>query len=60
MLTSLGKAASVGELDEMYVRAEGSFDGGDLEQLLRAYRSRKAALTNASSSANDIFGEEGK
>lgn len=34
MLTSLGKAASVDELDEMYVRAEGSFDGGDLEQLL--------------------------
>ena len=60
MLTSLGKAASVDELDEMYVRAEGSFEGGELEQLLRAYRSRKAALINASSSANDIFGEEGK
>jgi recombination protein RecT len=32
----------------------------ELEQVLRAYRSRKAALANPSSSANDIFGEEGK
>ena len=31
-----------------------------LEQVLRAYRSRKSALANPSSSANDIFGEDGK
>ena len=34
--------------------------GGELEQLLRAYRSRKAALANPSSADSDIFGEEGK
>ena len=33
---------------------------GELEQLLRAYRSRKAALANPSSADSDIFGEEGK
>ena len=48
------------ELDEFYVRAEGSFEGTELEQVLRAYRSRKSALANPSSSANDIFGEDGK
>ena len=59
-LVTIGKAASTDELDEVYVRAEGSFEGGELEQLLRAYRSRKAALANPSSADSDIFGEEGK
>ena len=59
-LASIGKAVSTDELDEVYVRAEGSFEGAELEQLLRAYRSRKAALANPSSADSDIFGEEGK
>jgi recombination protein RecT len=59
-LASIGKAVSTDELDEVYVRAEGSFEGAELEQLLRAYRSRKTALTNPSSAGSDIFGEEGK
>ena len=59
-LAIIGRAATTDELDEVYVRAEGSFEGTELEQVLRAYRSRKSALANPSSSANDIFGEEGK
>jgi hypothetical protein len=59
-LASIGKAVSTDELDEVYVRAEGSFEGAELEQLLRAYRSRKTALANPSSAGSDIFGEEGK
>lgn len=59
-MASIGRAASIDELDEVYVRAEVSFAGNELEQLLRAYRSRKAALANTSSPASDIFGEEGK
>ena len=59
-LASIGRAASVDVLDEVYVRAEGSFEGSELEQLLLAYRSRKTALANPSSPASDIFGEEGK
>ncbi|MFY9329782.1 MAG: recombinase RecT [Georgfuchsia sp.] len=59
-LASIGKAVSTDELDEVYVRAEGSFEGAELEQLLRAYRSRKTALATPSSAGSDIFGEEGK
>ncbi len=59
-LASIGKAVSTDELDEVYVRAEGSFEGAELEQLLRAYRSRKTALANPSSAGRDIFGAEGK
>jgi recombination protein RecT len=59
-LAIIGRAATTDELDEVYVRAEGSFEGTELEQVLRAYRSRKSALANPSSSANDIFGEDGK
>jgi len=59
-LASIGKAVSTDELDEVYVRAEGAFEGAELEQLLRAYRSRKTALANPSSAGSDIFGEEGK
>jgi recombination protein RecT len=59
-LAIISRAATTDELDEVYVRAEGSFEGTELEQVLRAYRSRKSALANPSSSANDIFGEDGK
>ena len=59
-LAIIGRAATTDELDEVYIRAEGSFEGTELEQVLRAYRSRKSALANPSSSANDIFGEDGK
>ncbi len=55
-LSSINLAVSTEELDEVYVRAEGSFEGVELEQLLRAYRSRKAELANQSSPASDIFG----
>jgi recombination protein RecT len=59
-LATIGKAASTDELDEVYVRAEGTFEGAELEQLLRAYRSRKTALANPSSAGSDIFAEESK
>ncbi len=59
-ISSIGIAASLDELDEIYVRAEGSFVGGDLDQVLKAYRSRKSELSNLQSSPSDIFGGEGK
>jgi recombinational DNA repair protein RecT len=43
--TSIGQALSIEALDEIYAQAEDFVAGDDLEQLLRAYRSRKAALT---------------
>ncbi len=59
-LASIGRAASVDVLDEVYVRADGSFEVSELEQLLQAYRGRKSALVKPSSHVSDIFGEEGK
>ena len=60
MLATIGNAATVGELDEVFLRAEESFEGNELEQLLIAYRRRKEALSNTSSQVSDIFGETGK
>jgi recombination protein RecT len=45
LLASIGQALSIEALDEIYAQAEDFVAGDDLEQLLRAYRSRKAALT---------------
>lgn len=59
MRTNIGKAASVGELDEIFLQAESNFEGDELEQLLIAYRRRKEALGDPSSQASDIFGETG-
>jgi len=59
-LATIGNAASVGELDEVFLRAEDSFEGNELEQLLIAYRRRKDALNNTSSRVCDIFGEAEK
>jgi hypothetical protein len=44
LLASIGQALSIEALDEVYAQAEDFVAGDDLEQLLRAYRSRKAAL----------------
>ena len=60
MLATIGNAATVGELDEVFLRAEESFEGNELEQLLIAYRRRKDVLSNTSSQVSDIFGETGK
>ena len=49
LLASIGQALSVEALDEVYAQAEDFVAGEDLEPLLRAYRSRKAALTPPSS-----------
>ena len=49
LLASIGQALSLEALDEVYAQAEDAVAGDDLEQLLRAYRSRKAALTAPSS-----------
>jgi len=56
LLTSISQAASVDDLDERYAKAEDAADDGDLEQLLRAYRSRKAALTDTASPVSGIVG----
>ena len=48
LLASIGQALSVESLDEVYAQAEDFVAGEDLEQLLRVYRSRKAALTESS------------
>jgi recombination protein RecT len=56
LLASISQAASVDELDERYAKAEDAADDGDLEQLLRAYRSRKAALTDTASPVSAIVG----
>ena len=48
LLASIGQALSIEALDEVYAQAEDAVAGDDLEQLLRAYRSRKAALTQPS------------
>jgi recombination protein RecT len=48
LLASIGQALSIEALDEVYAQAEDFVAGDDLEQLLRAYRSRKAALTQPS------------
>jgi hypothetical protein len=56
LLASISQAASVDELDERYAEAEDAADDGDLEQLLRAYRSRKAALTDTASPVSEIVG----
>ena len=56
LLTSISQAAYVDELDERYAKAEDAADDGDLEQLLRAYRSRKAALTDTASPVSAIVG----
>lgn len=60
MLATIGNAATIGELDEVFLRAEETFEGNELEQLLIAYRRRKEVLLNASSQVSDIFGEAGK
>jgi recombination protein RecT len=60
MLVTIGNATTVGELDEVFLRAEESFEGNELEQLLIAYRRRKDVLSNTSSQVSDIFGETGK
>ena len=56
LVTSISQAASVDDLDERYAKAEDAADDGDLEQLLRAYRSRKAALTDTASPVSAIVG----
>lgn len=43
----LEKATNIADLDEVYVRAEGLFDGQDLEVLLRKYREVKAKIDAA-------------
>lgn len=59
LLASIGQALSIEVLDEVYAQAEDAVAGDDLEQLLRAYRSRKAALMpspSASSPSSPIRG----
>ncbi|MFW5397926.1 MAG: hypothetical protein XXXNARYT_003654 [Candidatus Accumulibacter regalis] len=56
LLASISQAASVDDLDERYAEAEDAADDGDLEQLLRAYRSRKAALTDTASPVSASVG----
>jgi recombination protein RecT len=46
----LEKAGDIEALDEIYIRAEGVFEGADLEVLLRKYREVKAALAGGSGS----------
>lgn len=43
-LSELEHAESIEALDEVYVRAEGNFDGADLEILLRKYRECKEKI----------------